>query len=46
MVLTEVVEVDSVTVGDGATVGVDPKELDGVTVRVSVVQTVPDSVLV
>lgn len=46
LVLTEVVDVDSVTVGEGATVGVGPKELVGVTVRVPVVQTVPDSVLV
>jgi hypothetical protein len=46
LVLTEVVDVDSETVGEGATVGVSPKELDSVNVRVPVAQTVPDSVVV
>lgn len=46
MVLTFVVEIVFVTVGEGAAVAVDSIDTDGVTVRVPVVQTVPDSVLV
>jgi hypothetical protein len=44
LVLTFVVVIVFVTVGEGATVGVGPIDPDGVTVRVPVVQTVPDPV--
>lgn len=44
MVLTFVVEIVFVTVGEGAAVAVGSIEPDGVTVRVPVVQTVPDPV--
>lgn len=44
MVLTPVGDIEFVTVSVFIAVGVGPKELDGVTVRVPVGQAVPDPV--